>query len=44
MYYFARPERLRAWGTPGFEWFIRRRHGLRRLRRLGEIVGGGVLR
>ncbi|MBA2260858.1 MAG: polysaccharide deacetylase family protein [Acidobacteria bacterium] len=43
-YYFQQPGILEAWGTPAFERFVRRRHWLRRVRRVPETVCRRMLR
>ena len=35
-FYFQQPRLLESWGTRGFETFVRRRHRLRRLRRIAD--------
>ena len=42
-YYFQEPGTLEAWGTPAFDRFVRRRHWLRRVRRVPETVGRRML-
>jgi peptidoglycan/xylan/chitin deacetylase (PgdA/CDA1 family) len=40
MCYFETPGRLEQWGTPAFERWVRRRLGLRRIRRVWRKLGG----